>query len=335
VTEVLDILSEEEAYLYAILADPSGLDQAEFLWVDPSSEDNKFCPHCGTEFNGAHLHEHDELGPDDWEHKYPAASQCFRAWAFQWPWWRTSISHQVDQCARSVGKSLSVKVRACAFPFLFPGQEMVITAPELVHLEPIVGLIETQFYATRLLREMIPSGRSAFTHRPFQANFLNGARLIGRIPQRDGRGVKGVHPIWLELDEAADYPSGGWTELRETLKRGFEGAMLRAHGVTRGCATTSMRSPRTRRTTSGRSTGWRQCGGPTGPTPNAKRPSRSTDPAKIPTTAATSWVAWRQDEPDLRPHAVDEERRQRPALRLQLGGVLQEDNQGREARALP
>jgi hypothetical protein len=234
VTEVLDILSEEEAYVYALLADPSGLDQAEFLWVDPSSEDNKFCPHCGTEFNGAHLHEHDELGPDDWEHKYPAASQCFRAWAFQWPWWRTSISHQVDQCARSVGKSLSVKVRACAFPFLFPGQEMVITAPELVHLEPIVGLIETQFYATRLLREMIPSGRSAFTHRPFQANFLNGARLIGRIPQRDGRGVKGVHPIWLELDEAADYPSGGWTELNETVKRGFEGAMWRAHGVTRG-----------------------------------------------------------------------------------------------------
>lgn len=231
---VLENLSEEEAYLFALLSDPSGLDQAEFLWVDQSSEDNKFCPYCHTEFTGAHLREHDELEPDDWEYKYAAASQCFRAWAFQWPWWRTDSTHQVDQCARSVGKSLSVKVRGCAFPFLFPGQEMVITAPELVHLEPITGLIESQIYATRALREMVPRGKGAFTHRPFQANFLNGSRILGRIPQRDGKGLKGLHPIWLELDEAADFPHAGWIELNETLKRGFEGAMWRAHGVTRG-----------------------------------------------------------------------------------------------------
>ena len=130
--------------------------------------------------------------------------------------------------------SLSIKVRGCAFPFLFPGQEMIITAPELVHLEPIVSLIESQMFATRTLRELLPRGKSAVTHRPFQMNFLNGARIIGRIPQRDGKGVKGIHPIWLELDEAQDYPHAGWVELRETLKRGFGGAMLRAHGVTKG-----------------------------------------------------------------------------------------------------
>jgi hypothetical protein len=65
-------------------------------------------------------------------------------------------------------------------------------------------------------------------------NFVNGARIIGRIPQRDGKGVKGIHPIWLELDEAQDYPHAGWVELNETLKRGFTGAMWRAHGVTKG-----------------------------------------------------------------------------------------------------
>jgi hypothetical protein len=199
--KVLENLSEDEAYLFAILSDPSGLDQAEFLWQDYSSEDNKFCPHCGTEFNGVHLREHEELEFNEWELKYPSASQCFRAWAFQWPWWRSKQSLQVSQCARSVGKSLSLTVRACAFPFLFPGQEMVITAPELVHLEPVVGLIETRCYSVRALREMIPPGKSAFTHRPFQANFRNGSRIIGRIPQRDGKGVKGLHPIWLELDE--------------------------------------------------------------------------------------------------------------------------------------
>jgi hypothetical protein len=199
--KVLENLSEEEAYLFAILSDPSGLDQAEFLWQDQSSEDNKFCPHCGTEANGVHLHEHAELEPEDWKFKYSSPSQCFRAWAYQWPWWRNGASLSIDQCARSVGKSLSIKVRACAFPWLFPGQEMIVTAPELVHLEPIVSLIEGQMYATRTLRELLPPGRSAITHRPFQMNFVNGARIIGRIPQRDGKGVKGLHPIWLEMDE--------------------------------------------------------------------------------------------------------------------------------------
>ena len=171
--KVLDNLTEEEAYLFAILSDPSGLDQAEFLWVDQSSEDNiKTIDGERTEVR-------------------PAPSGCFRAWSFQWAWWRDSSPLSIDQCARSVGKSLSIKVRACAFPFLFPGQEMIITAPELVHLEPVVSLIESQMYQTRTLRELLPPGRSAVTHRPFQMNFLNGSRLIGRIPQRDGKGVKG------------------------------------------------------------------------------------------------------------------------------------------------
>ena len=213
---VLDKLTEDEAYLFAILSDPSGLDQAEFLWVDHSSEDNI------KEVDGERIEVR------------PAPSGCFRAWAYQWPWWRNDAAMQVDQCARAVGKSLSIKVRGCAFPFLFPNQEMLITAPELIHLEPIVSLIEGQIEATRTLREMLPRGRSRVTHRPFQMNFVNGSRILGRIPQRDGRGIKGTHPIWLELEEAQDYPHAGWVELRETLKRGWQGAMWRVHGVTRG-----------------------------------------------------------------------------------------------------
>jgi hypothetical protein len=65
-------------------------------------------------------------------------------------------------------------------------------------------------------------------------NFQSGARIMGRIPQRDGKGMKGTHPIWLEMDEAQDYPDKGWIEILETLKRGFDGARWRAHGVTRG-----------------------------------------------------------------------------------------------------
>lgn len=235
-TYVLEDLSEEEAYLYAILSDVSGLDQAEFLWFDESSQDNLCCRVCGSSVNGAHRWDHGTDYDDLWvvRDDMPAPTGCFRAWAFQWQWWRSTDNYQIDQSSRSVGKSLSVKVRACAFPFVHPGAEMIVTAPELVHLEPITGLIEDQFERTRTLNEMMPKGRGKVTHRPFQMNFLNGARIIGRIPQRDGRGVKGIHPIWLEQDEAQDWSKAGWTELRETLKRGFAGSLWRAHGVTRG-----------------------------------------------------------------------------------------------------
>lgn len=197
----LESLSEEEAYLFSIISDPSGLDLAEFCWYAPSD------------------HETDE---------------CWRAWPFQWAWFRDVAPLQIDQCARSVGKSLSIKLRAFAFPFLWPGQEMVITAPELNHLEAIVELVEGQFHSTRLGREMMVGKRGGTTHRPFSMKFENGARIMGRIPQKDGRGVKGLHPMWLEADEVQDYPEKGWVELQQTLKRGIEGSVWRAHGVTKG-----------------------------------------------------------------------------------------------------
>jgi hypothetical protein len=192
-------LTEEECYLIAILTDPSGLDQAEFLWIDEENEDS-----------------------------------CWRAWAFQWAWWRCMDSQQIDRSGRSIGKSTSIKIRACAFPFVHPGQEMLITAPEGNHLDAITDLIETQLYSTRLYREMLTTGRGGIKHRPFHVTFANNSRIMGRIPQRTGKGVKGQHPLWLEQDEAQDYPDNGWTEIIETLKLGSHGAVWRAHGVTRG-----------------------------------------------------------------------------------------------------
>lgn len=199
--KTIENLSEEEAYLWAILSDESGLDLAELTWHEPSDLDT---------------------------------DTCWRARDYQWSWFRCTDPLQIDQCARSVGKSLSIKVRAFAFPFLWPGQEMVVTAPELNHLEAIVELIEGKFYDTRLGREMLVTKRGGVTHRPFSMKFENSARIMGRIPQKDGKGVKGIHPIWLELDEGQDFPEKGWVELVETLKRGVEGAVWRAHGVTKG-----------------------------------------------------------------------------------------------------
>lgn len=196
---VLECPTEEECYLYAILTDRSGLDLAEFCVEEPENDDG-----------------------------------CFRAWPMQWSWFRDQSPLSIDQCGRGVGKSLSIRLRAFAFPFNFPGQEMLITAPELNHLELVTEKVEAMFFATRLGYELMERRRGGITHRPFHLKLANGAAIIGRIPQRDGRGVKGSHPLVLDLDEAQDYPKQGWKELTHTLKRGVDGTQWKAHGVSRG-----------------------------------------------------------------------------------------------------
>jgi hypothetical protein len=194
-------LTEEERYLLAILQDQSGIDPAEFSWTDDTSKDF-----------------------------------VFRCWDFQYPWYRTQAKFQIDQCARAIGKSVGIQMRAWAFPFTNAGEEMLVTAPEMIHLDPVTKHIEDRIMSSRLSREFLKrSGTSnGFSHRPFEAKFRNGARIVGRIPQKDGKGVKGMHPLKLEMDEAQDYPEAGWVELGETLKYGDENATWRAHGVSRG-----------------------------------------------------------------------------------------------------
>ena len=67
VPHVLEALTEEESFLFAILSDESGLDISEFLWYDPDGEDG-----------------------------------CFRAWPFQWKWFRCRDPLQIDQAARAL-----------------------------------------------------------------------------------------------------------------------------------------------------------------------------------------------------------------------------------------
>lgn len=194
-------LTEEEKYLFSILQDHSGIDIAEFCWTDETSNDF-----------------------------------IFRCWDFQYPWYRTKAKMQIDQCARAIGKSVGIQMRAFAFPFTNPGEEMLITAPEMIHLDPVTGNIEDRISSVRLGREFLKKDGTAkgFRHRPFEASFRNGSSIKGRIPHKDGKGVKGMHPKKLEMDEAQDYPEPGWVELGETLKYGDEDATWRAHGVSRG-----------------------------------------------------------------------------------------------------
>ncbi len=194
-------LTEEECYLAALLDDPSGVELAELTWVD-------------------------EEQPD----------RCFRVWDFQWKLYHCEDVYQIDQCGRSLGKTQGIIMRAYAFPFHSPGQEMLITAPELNHLRPVTDKVETLFTATRLGREMLPNVKgNGINHQPqFQARFRNNSRILSRLPNKDGKGVKGMHPLKIELDEGQDYPEAGWLEIIETMKAGSAGAQWRVHGVSRG-----------------------------------------------------------------------------------------------------
>jgi hypothetical protein len=198
---VLEDLSEEEAYLLAIILDQSGIDLAEFSWQDHNNIDN-----------------------------------LFRCYPYQYHWYRDDAKKQIDQCARAVGKSVGIQMRAFAFPFSNPGAEMLITAPELIHLDPVTSAVEERIEAVRIGREMLlkRNGKTGFMHKPFSAQFNNGAMIRGRIPQKDGKGVKGQHPRILEMDEAQDYPALGWMNLIETLRYGDETSKWRAHGVSKG-----------------------------------------------------------------------------------------------------
>lgn len=192
--------TDDELYLYALLTDPSGIDIAEFAWVDESKPD-----------------------------------KCFRCWDFQWPWYRHDDQYQIDQASRTLGKSEGIAMRACAHPFVFPGQERLITAPELNHLRPVVDNIEKRIKSIWFLREMAPKDRHmGISRQPqWQIRFNNGSEIRSRLPNRDGKGVKGQHPVVIELDEGQDFPEPGYDEILECLKE-VEGAQFRIHGVPKG-----------------------------------------------------------------------------------------------------
>jgi hypothetical protein len=163
----IPVPTDEEKYLLAILDDPSGIELAEFSWIDEEQPDG-----------------------------------CFRVWDFQWSWFRSEETYQIDYAGRSLGKSTGIQMRAFAFPFNYPGAEMLITAPELNHLRPVTDKVEHQILSHRLTREMLPRQRgNGINHQPqFQVHFANNTRIISRLPQRDGRGVKGMHPLVIEAE---------------------------------------------------------------------------------------------------------------------------------------
>lgn len=179
-------LDDDDWLLYALLTDPVYM--PELLWRDPHNR----------EYGG-----------------------CYRVRDYQYRLNRCSSNYAIFACARSVGKTESEKVHAeiHGFDGDSEGENMLITAPELIHLLPLVDAIEENIRNCRLLSEMLElaGGQTGFTHRPFGVNWMDGTKLVGRIPKVTGTGVKGQHQRKLTIEEGQDYPPKGWTEVNETV----------------------------------------------------------------------------------------------------------------------
>jgi hypothetical protein len=192
---------EEELYLLAILLDDTGIDMAEFMFLNEETTHGRF-----------------------------------RCYDYQFTWWNDQSEQQIDQSGRNLGKSWGIQLRSCAFPFSYPDQDMLLTAPELNHLKPLVDAVEARIFSSRIMTEMLPTkGARGVNRQPqWQITFLNGAKIVSRLPNKDGKGVKGQHVVKLEIDEAQDYPLAGWIEIVECLNKGSAGAQWRIHGVSKG-----------------------------------------------------------------------------------------------------
>jgi hypothetical protein len=183
-TEGTWTFDEDDYLLYAMLCDPVYC--AELLGDDPNNR----------EYGG-----------------------CFTVRDYQYPLFRMDDNYAGATCARSVGKTESIKWKSVSHTFRRIGENLLITAPELIHLLPLTDAIEDVIRSLRLTRQFLDmrGGKTGFTHRPFGVDYLDGTKIVGRIPRLTGTGVKGQHQPDLMVDEGQDYPEKGWTEVHETV----------------------------------------------------------------------------------------------------------------------
>jgi hypothetical protein len=155
-------------------------------------------------------------------HEY---SGCYRVRDYQYqlnrvetPIERRAENYAIMACARAVGKTEGEKIHAQVHCFT-SYENLLITAPELIHLLPLTDAVENAIRDCRLLVELLDTrnGQTGFTHRPFGVKFLDGCQIVGRIPKLTGTGVKGQHQPFLIVEEGQDYPEKGWIEVNPTV----------------------------------------------------------------------------------------------------------------------
>jgi hypothetical protein len=122
----------------------------------------------------------------------------------------------------------SIKARGFTHGFRRLRENLLVSAPELIHLLPLTDAIEDRVRDCRLTREFLDTrgGKTGFTHRPFGCNYKDGTKVVGRIPK-----VTGPQPL-----DAGVLTPMGWTTMGEIAPGdevlGPSGEPTRVLGVT-------------------------------------------------------------------------------------------------------
>jgi hypothetical protein len=156
------------------------------------------------------------LFSDPLNHAY---SGCYKVRDYQYPLFRSNSNYEIYPCSRDVGKTESIKAKSICHAFKRMGEDLFITAPELIHLESLTPFIEQRIRETRLTRDFLvhDNQRTGVTHKPFTVDFADGTRIVARIPKITGVGMKGMHAPDLLMDESQDFPEAGWVESFPTV----------------------------------------------------------------------------------------------------------------------
>ena len=134
---------------------------------------------------------------------------CYTVRDYQYPLFRPPDCYAAFPCGRSTGKTESIKARAVSHAFKRRGEDMLLTAPELIHLEALTQHVEQRLTSTRLTHDFLKRDyqKTGFTHKPFQVDFMDGTRIMGRIPR-----LTGPQPL-----DARILTQQGWTTMGEVV----------------------------------------------------------------------------------------------------------------------
>jgi hypothetical protein len=141
---------------------------------------------------------------------------------YQYVLFRPTTNYEIFACARSTGKTESLKARSVSHTFKRLGEDLLLTAPELIHLQPLTQAIERRITSTRLTNDFLKKDnqRTGIVRSPaFQVDFVDGTKILGRIPHRTGVGLKGQHVPDLMIDEGQDMSDRAYIEGNEVVEK--------------------------------------------------------------------------------------------------------------------
>lgn len=146
---------------------------------------------------------------------------CYRVRDHQYPMFRASGNYEGFTTARDTGKTESLKAQGFCHAFKRIGEDMLIGAPELIHLLPLTTAIEDRILDCRITRDFLDTrgNKSGLTHRPFGVDYADGTKIYGRIPRTSGIGFKGMHAVDVRIDEGQDLSEEAWGELLPVVEK--------------------------------------------------------------------------------------------------------------------